>query len=229
MASPFIFALPHLTKRIKSFQDEHSNHLVLDAGQVLVDSELVSKEKIKEIEQKRNRQYSDEDYQHLENLMYDNFKVQLKSAQVRSDCLTSHGSNVVNHWQFVMGHNLAACREALKSETSDPELHLLERINIDLVAKNSIVPTVHSLTRMKVSGRLPSLHINFSDSKYKTLMRLLDVTIPHFDDEGELSAKPAGILPSGPLFEARPRDGGIDYESDGEENDHRSLDSNKTV
>jgi vacuolar protein sorting-associated protein 13A/C len=54
-------------------------------------------------------------------------------------------------------------------------------VNIDLTAQNSIVPTARNLTRFKVFGKLPSLHVNFSDSKYKLLMRLIDVAIPHFD------------------------------------------------
>ena len=83
----------------------------------------------------------------------------------------------------MIGESLEACRAALQSEKPDPKLHLLERVNIDLKAQNSIVPSARSLARMKMSGRLPNLHINFSDSKYKTLMRLLDVTIPRLGDE----------------------------------------------
>ena len=61
-------------------------------------------------------------------------------------------------------------------------MHLLERVNIDLTAQNSIVPSARSIARLKMSGRLPNLHINFSDSKYKTLMRLIDATMPRFDN-----------------------------------------------
>ena len=62
-------------------------------------------------------------------------------------------------------------------------MHLLERLNIDFLAQNSIVPAARSIAKLKVSGRLPSLHVNFSDSKYKTLMRLIDVTLPRLDDD----------------------------------------------
>lgn len=62
-------------------------------------------------------------------------------------------------------------------------LHLVERINIDLVVQNSIVPSALSLARIKVAGSLPTLQLNLSDVKYKSLMRLVDVCIPKFGDD----------------------------------------------
>lgn len=67
---------------ILSILEKNCNHLVIDAGQVLVDSALVSKKDIEEIEEKRKQQYTEEDYRRLESLMYDIYNVQLKSAQV---------------------------------------------------------------------------------------------------------------------------------------------------
>ena len=84
---------------------------------------------------------------------------------------------------------MEASRKALTSDDHD-ELHLLERINIDLQVQNSIVPSAHSLARFKVSGHLPNLQINLSDTKYKSLMRLIDVSIPHFDDDTSTPARP---------------------------------------
>jgi vacuolar protein sorting-associated protein 13A/C len=48
------------------------------------------------------------------------------------------------------------------------------------------VPAALNLAQFKVSGTLPTLQVNFSDSKYRSLMRLVDVCIPHFEDEQEL-------------------------------------------
>lgn len=76
------------------------------------------------------------------------------------------------------------CRDALTAEDYD-NLHLLERTNIDLQVQNSIVPTAYNLARFKVSGHLPSLQVNLSDTKYKSLMRLIDVAIPHFDGDAD--------------------------------------------
>ncbi len=72
-------------------------------------------------------------------------------------------------------------------------MHLLERTNIDLQVQNSIVPTAYSLARFKISGHLPTLQVNMSDTKYKALMRLIDVAIPHFDDETDTRAYSAQI------------------------------------
>ena len=84
--------------------------------------------------------------------------------------------------QFVLGDDLQSCRDALASD-GDTSLHLLERINVDLQVQNSIIPSAVNLARIKVSGNLPTLQLNFSDSKYKSILRLIDVTIPKFGDE----------------------------------------------
>jgi len=54
---------------------------------------------------------------------------------------------------------------------------------MDFEVQNSIVPTAYNLARFKVSGNLPTLQLNMSDVKYRSLMRLIDVCIPHFDDD----------------------------------------------
>ncbi len=76
-------------------------------------------------------------------------------------------------------------------------MHLLERTNFDLQVQNSIVPTAYTLARLKVAGHLPALQVNMSDTKYKALMRLIDVSIPHFDDDEEAPARAnSAIKPS---------------------------------
>lgn len=84
-------------------------------------------------------------------------------------------------FQFVIGDNLQSSRDALTSSSLDT-LHLLERTNINLQLQNSIVPNISNLSRFKISGVLPHLKINFSDYKYKALMRIVDVCIPKFDE-----------------------------------------------
>ena len=54
---------------------------------------------------------------------------------------------------------------------------------MDFEVQNSIVPTAYNLARFKVSGNLPTLQLNMSDVKYRSLMRLVDVCIPHFGDD----------------------------------------------
>ncbi|TFK57082.1 DUF1162-domain-containing protein [Heliocybe sulcata] len=138
-------------------------HLIVDAGHIAIESDLADKAAIREVQLKRHREYTEEDQQRLESLMYDKLSLRLEAAQ------------------FVIGNNLHSCRAALAADTRD-NLHLLERINLDFQVQNSIVPTAYNLARFKVSGSLPTLQINLSDVKYKSLMRLIDVAIPHFDD-----------------------------------------------
>ena len=57
-------------------------HLIIDAGHIAIESNLVAKEAIRTIHQKRNQQYTDEDYKNLESLMYDKFYLRLQHAQV---------------------------------------------------------------------------------------------------------------------------------------------------
>jgi len=139
-------------------------HLVIDAGHIGIESNLADKEATRQIHLKRNKQYNEEDYRRLESMMYDKFMLRLQSAQ------------------FVIGDDLQMCRDALVSQEHD-SLHLLERINIDLEVQNSIVPTAYNLARFKVSASLPTLQVNVSDAKYKSLMRLVDVAIPNFNGE----------------------------------------------
>lgn len=142
------------------------SHLVIDAGHIAVESDLADKSAMREIHAKRNQPYNEDDYKRLESLMYDKMLLKLQAAQ------------------FVLGNDLQVCRDALTSEKSDT-LHLLERININLLVQNSIVPSAVNLARFKISGKLPSLQVNVSDAKYKALMRIIDVAIPNFDDGGD--------------------------------------------
>ena len=47
-----------------------------------MESKLVDKEQLKDVQKKRGRQYSDEDFRQLEDLMYDELSLRLESTQV---------------------------------------------------------------------------------------------------------------------------------------------------
>ncbi|KAJ7634302.1 vacuolar protein sorting-associated protein 13 [Mycena polygramma] len=152
-------------------------HLIIDAGHIAIESNLADKGAIRAIHLKRNKQYSDEDYKELESLMYDKVSLRLEAAQ------------------FVLGNDLQSCQDALTSDVKD-SLHLLERINLDLQVQNSIVPTAFNLAKFKVSGHLPSLQVNLSDTKYKALMRLIDVCIPKFGEDSGAASTPPPLVKS---------------------------------
>ncbi|KZO93498.1 vacuolar protein sorting-associated protein 13 [Calocera viscosa TUFC12733] len=138
-------------------------HMVLDAGHIAIQSDLVEKSKLAEIDAKRSQQYSEEDYKQLESLMYDRFFLKLESAQL------------------LIGPDLLSCMSALTSHSQGAvELHLVERINIDFSVQNCILPDAPFLTRFKVAGQLPELKVNVSNTKYQGLMRFLDIAIPRF-------------------------------------------------
>jgi vacuolar protein sorting-associated protein 13A/C len=151
---------------------------VLDAGHIAVESELADKSAIQGVRAKQGRQYSDDDYRHLESLMYDKFFIKLHSAQL------------------LMGDSFEACMDALNAEGhAGSELHVLERINLDFKAENSILSKAPNLTRFKVSGQLPDLKVNFSDRKYKLLMHMIDVTIPRLGNKDQESVQKAQPTP----------------------------------
>ncbi|KAK7058962.1 Vacuolar protein sorting-associated protein 13 [Paramarasmius palmivorus] len=149
-------------------------HLIVDAGHISIESELADKDAIRSLRLKKDQTFSPDDDNRLQSLMYDKLSLKLEAAQ------------------FIIGNDLQSCLDALSANSGD-SLHLLERINIDLSVQNSIVPTYTQLAKFKVSGKLPSLQVNLSDTKYKALMRLIDVSIPHFDDEQGSKAPPRPV------------------------------------
>jgi vacuolar protein sorting-associated protein 13A/C len=54
---------------------------------------------------------------------------------------------------------------------------------MNFLLQTSIVADALNLTRFKIAGKLDTLAVNISNSKYIGLMRLIDISIPHFDDE----------------------------------------------
>jgi vacuolar protein sorting-associated protein 13A/C len=131
--------------------------------------------------------------------------------------------------QFIIGDNLQSCRDALTPESKD-SLHLLEKIDVDLQIYKSIVPAALNLAQFKVSGTLPTLQVNFSDSKYKSLMRLIDVCIPHFEDEPELQktdiSQPRPTISGGfPLFGLSETEYNVDTDEEEDEKNQPDGDS----
>jgi hypothetical protein len=74
----------------RSITTKDCRHLVVDAGHISIESDLVDKAAVREIHLKRNQQYSDEDYKRLESLMYDKMSLKLEAAQV---CTKPHHSS----------------------------------------------------------------------------------------------------------------------------------------
>ncbi|KAI4916402.1 uncharacterized protein J4E92_009320 [Alternaria infectoria] len=159
LQAPLIIVPDSVTKK-------SSNCLIVDAGHVSVTSELVDKDTLRDIQSKQKQQYTDEDFRKLEKLMYDKFNLALHSTQV------------------LIGPSIEETRAQLEQDSSLKNYHIVDRINMDFKIEICIVPKASDLTKFRVSGNLPVLHASVSDSKYKNLMKLIDVAIPKFDNDG---------------------------------------------
>ncbi|KAL3428164.1 hypothetical protein PVAG01_01673 [Phlyctema vagabunda] len=169
----------------ESIKTEKTICLILDAGRITVNSELVDKDTMKEVQAKQRHSYTEEDYKKLESLMYDKFLVKLSSTQV------------------LIGPSIAATKAQLVERDESQSLHIVEKINVDFIVETSIIPKAPNLTKVRISGRLPVLHASVSDKKYKSLMRIIEVAIPKFDD-AEAITEPGSSVEKA-LENTRPR------------------------
>lgn len=156
-----------------SIATKESTCLILDAGHISVNSKLVDQDTMKEIQAKQRQAYSDEDFKRLESVMYDKFLVKLTSTQL------------------LIGPSIDVTKAQLTNRDESLKLHIVDQINIDFIVETSILPKAPNLTKLKVSGHLPVLHAAVSDSKYKNLMRIIDVAIPKFGQAKETQKSPA--------------------------------------
>lgn len=144
-------------------------HMILDAGHIGVSSTLASKEQIAEVQSKRGKVLSDEEMKQLEGLMYDEFRLSLDATQV------------------IIGHGLDTCLDALQQPShasTASSLHIIEKVGMTFTLQNAMVK-LPKFTRFRVAGELPSLRVNISDRKYKSLMRMIDIAIPTSEDDDD--------------------------------------------
>ncbi|KAF2642663.1 vacuolar protein sorting-associated protein 13 [Massarina eburnea CBS 473.64] len=158
LQAPLIIVPDSVTKK-------SSNCLILDAGHISVTSELVDKGTLQDIQSKQKQKYTEADFQRLEGLMYDRFLLKLDSTQV------------------LIGPSIDETRAQLGESDDYKSLHIVDRINMDFKVEICIIPKASDLTKFRISGNLPVLHASISDTKYKNLMKLIDVAIPKFDDD----------------------------------------------
>ncbi|KAL8833621.1 MAG: hypothetical protein Q9170_004169 [Blastenia crenularia] len=149
----------------ESITSESTLCLVFDAGHVSLNSELVDKETMRDIQSKQKQKYSDQDFKQLEGLMYDKFLLKLDSTQV------------------LIGPGIQATKDQLNAKDDSKNYHIIDRINMDFVLETSIIPKAADLTKTRISGHLPVLHASISDRKYKNMMKLIDIAIPKFETD----------------------------------------------
>jgi vacuolar protein sorting-associated protein 13A/C len=149
----------------ESIEFESATCLIIDAGHVGVTSELVDKDTLQEIQSKQRQTYSEEDYKRLESLMYDKFLLKLSSTQV------------------LIGPSVQETKLQLQKRDESKSMHIVDKINIEVTVETSIIPKAPNVAKLRVSGHLPVLQASVSDSKYKNLMRIIDVAIPRFNED----------------------------------------------
>ena len=155
----------------ESITKESALCLIVDAGHVSLNSELVDKETIRDIQSKQKKQYNDEDFRQLEGLMYDKFLLKLDSTQL------------------LIGPGIQSTKDQLNAKDDTKSFHIIDRINMDFTLETSIIPKASDLTKTRISGHLPVLHASISDKKYKNLMKLIDIAIPKFDTDESLDGR----------------------------------------
>lgn len=133
--------------------------MIVDAGHIQVDSDLANQELISEFKRKdSSREYTNEDYRKLENLMYDKFKVQLTQTKL------------------LIGNDVQECL-AQQQGKKEGQAHVIQRIDMEFLVELCILQGATQFTKFKVSGHLPLLSVDLSNTKYKTLMRMIDLIL----------------------------------------------------
>ncbi|KAJ2768452.1 Vacuolar protein sorting-associated protein 13, partial [Coemansia nantahalensis] len=144
--------------------DARSPVVVLDTGCLTIESQLVDSETTQRMRQAHTR--GGESMAELESLLYDHFAMRLRSTQL------------------LVGRELGECMRALRDGQTDPRLHVVDRIelNLDLGLCILAEPPVH-MPKVTIDGRLPSLQVYFSDRKYKAIMHSIDLILEAIADE----------------------------------------------
>ncbi|KAI8072416.1 hypothetical protein BC940DRAFT_233832 [Gongronella butleri] len=139
----------------ESCSQETAYGIVIDAGHINIESQLVAPETVKAMKDKKSSGYTTEDQDQLRTLMYDRFIMKLSQTKI------------------LVGDSVDTCLEQMRNPRPELEyLQLLERIDMSFLLELCIMNLMHDLPKFRVSGNLPLLSINFSDTKYRVLMQL---------------------------------------------------------
>ncbi|CAO3674063.1 hypothetical protein G6F70_001780 [Rhizopus microsporus] len=129
--------------------------IVIDAGHINVESNLSSPEMRTQMKSKSGAEMSAEDNLQFRSLMYDRFTIQLTETKV------------------LVGDSLDTCLVQIRNPRPELSyLHLIDHIDMMFLLELCIIRKSVDMPRFKVSGHLPLLKVNFSDTKYKALMQL---------------------------------------------------------
>lgn len=132
-----------------------SRGIVIDAGHINVESNLAPPDVIALLKTKNGGNMTSEDNVKLRELMYDKFTVQLTQTKI------------------LVGDSIETCLVQVRSPREDLRyLHLVDRIDMTFLMELCIIRKSVEMPRFKISGHLPLLKVNFSDTKYRAIMQL---------------------------------------------------------
>ncbi|KAI8144971.1 hypothetical protein BJV82DRAFT_536853 [Fennellomyces sp. T-0311] len=154
MDAPVIIIPEDCTKRTSAC-------MVIDAGHIHVDSELADPNVVHEV---KNKRHTKEDYKKLEALMYDKFRVGLSQTKL------------------LIASDVEDCLAQLQGQ-KEGHAHVIERIDMQFLVELCILQRAAQFTKFKVSGNLPLLSLSISDTKYKILMRMIDLILDSIADD----------------------------------------------
>ncbi|KAJ3332602.1 hypothetical protein HDU76_013706 [Blyttiomyces sp. JEL0837] len=159
-----------LSAPIFIFPERDSMVVIVDAGHLLVESNLVNRDLKKEMEKKQGTELTEDDLAKLESLLYDRFTCTLSSVQVLVSPSYDLGLNQV------------------KQGLGNTEFHFLEQVDVSFNIELSIMPKLAHHVRTSIAGKLPRLHINLSERKYKTIMKILNLVLAGQDGKPKAQA-----------------------------------------
>jgi vacuolar protein sorting-associated protein 13A/C len=132
-----------------------SRGIVIDAGHINVESNLAPPDALALLKSKSAADMTVEDNMKFRELMYDKFTVQLTQTKI------------------LVGDSIETCLVQVRTPREELSyLHLVDRIDMTFLAELCIIRKSVEMPRFKVSGHLPLLKVNFSDTKYRTIMQL---------------------------------------------------------
>ncbi|SCU96025.1 LAMI_0F04874g1_1 [Lachancea mirantina] len=139
---------------------------VIDAGHISLASDLVPKEKIKEMKAMSPEEYDKIAPQDIKRLMFDRFKLKL------------------NDMQFLVGPDIRSTISKLNLSDRESNSVILDRMEMELDVDISILPRALTLPKIAIYGKLPLLKLSINDYQYKVLMKLIDNCLPQFGNFG---------------------------------------------
>lgn len=151
-----------------SYTEKHSPALILDAGHIQLGSDLANQEMANEY---KTKNYTKEDLEKLESLMYDKFNIQLSQTKL------------------LIGPDIQDCLLQQQNPRKKNSANVIERIDIVFTAELCILQGITRFPKFKLSGEMPMLSLNVSDAKYKILMRMIDKILESIGSNDDVKSK----------------------------------------